>query len=176
MGELLVYDPAMQLPACPHVFLWSFRSGEMSKYQPSVTRLQIKPVPANARSDSILLAYESWKAAYGAEWLEEERRYYAQREQRDAAENQVKVQAAEAARVAALSLTERHREHLQSLGKGYLGLRKPNPNARKIRVTHCYSCKGKLDNTIDLECVACGWILCRCGACGCGYDPDVQEF
>jgi hypothetical protein len=37
------------------------------------------------------------------------------------------------------------------------------------RITHCYNCKHHLDNTIDVECVGCGWIICSCGACGCGY-------
>ena len=96
MGELLVYDAAMQLPACPHVFLWSLRSEEMNKYQPAVARVHIKPVSASAASDAIQIAYGLWKAAYGAEWLEEERRYYAQRAQRDATESQAKLVAAEA--------------------------------------------------------------------------------
>jgi hypothetical protein len=37
------------------------------------------------------------------------------------------------------------------------------------RVTKCYSCGKPLDNSVELECVACNWILCKCGACGCGY-------
>jgi hypothetical protein len=37
------------------------------------------------------------------------------------------------------------------------------------RVTHCYACKGALDNSVDLECMTCGWMLCTCAACGCGY-------
>lgn len=39
--------------------------------------------------------------------------------------------------------------------------------ARQHRVTR--NCRGNLDNSVDLEGSACGWILCRCGACGCGY-------
>lgn len=41
--------------------------------------------------------------------------------------------------------------------------------ARTLRVTHCWSCKADLDNSIDLECTACNWIICSCGACGCGW-------
>jgi hypothetical protein len=37
------------------------------------------------------------------------------------------------------------------------------------RVTHCYNCQDDLDNEIDFECERCGWIICSCGACGCGY-------
>jgi hypothetical protein len=43
------------------------------------------------------------------------------------------------------------------------------PSGRVHRVTHCYNCKHHLDNAVELECAACGWIVCRCGACGCGY-------
>lgn len=43
------------------------------------------------------------------------------------------------------------------------------PSGRSHRVTHCYNCKHHLDNAVDVECAACGWIVCRCGACGCGY-------
>ncbi|MFH1870998.1 MAG: hypothetical protein ABIG36_10300 [Pseudomonadota bacterium] len=41
------------------------------------------------------------------------------------------------------------------------------------RVTHCYKCQQPLDNMIDLECMACKWIICSCGACGCGYVSGV---
>jgi hypothetical protein len=37
------------------------------------------------------------------------------------------------------------------------------------RVTYCYICGSKLDNALDKECGRCGWIVCSCGACGCGY-------
>ena len=40
---------------------------------------------------------------------------------------------------------------------------------RDRRVTNCHSCGKTLDNGIELECEACGWILCDCGACGCGF-------
>lgn len=37
------------------------------------------------------------------------------------------------------------------------------------RVTYCYRCKNRLDNSLEQECDECGWIVCDCGACGCGY-------
>jgi hypothetical protein len=43
-------------------------------------------------------------------------------------------------------------------------------SGEKRRVAHCYVCGRSLDNSVDLECAACGWIVCRCGACGCAYD------
>lgn len=70
-------------------------------------------------------------------------------------------------RFASLPLTEKHKEILARLGLPYKGLRPATPRFR--RVTHCYACKDHLDNSVDIECVTCGWILCTCGACGCGY-------
>ena len=39
---------------------------------------------------------------------------------------------------------------------------------RRHRIARCYNCTRKVDNEFDLECTACGWIVCDCGACGCG--------
>ncbi len=53
------------------------------------------------------------------------------------------------------------------------GLDLIDPGTRKVvslvRVARCYRCSQPLDNRIDIECNACGWIICTCGACGCGF-------
>nr|CAP48735.1 putative integron gene cassette protein [uncultured bacterium]CAP48736.1 putative integron gene cassette protein [uncultured bacterium]CAP49141.1 putative integron gene cassette protein [uncultured bacterium] len=59
-----------------------------------------------------------------------------------------------------------HRLFLSSAGIAYQGVR---TTLRGHRVTHCYKCRKGLDNSIDTECNACGWIICNCGACGCGW-------
>jgi len=41
-----------------------------------------------------------------------------------------------------------------------------------LRTSHCYVCKRYLDNFTNAECEKCGWIICPCGACGCGCDYD----
>jgi hypothetical protein len=60
-----------------------------------------------------------------------------------------------------------HRKRIEKLGFRYAGLK---PTAKSHRVTHCYVCKDSLDSSVDVECVNCGWIVCRCGACGCGFE------
>ena len=50
-----------------------------------------------------------------------------------------------------------------------LGTFYPN-DKRKKRTTHCYDCKDPLNSFDDLSCKACKWILCSCGACGCGFE------
>ena len=70
------------------------------------------------------------------------------------------------------SLIEKHRKFLASIGKPYLG---QGVISHFARSKHCYKCKGPVNNAFDLECKACGWIVCSyCGACGCGrgYIPS----
>jgi hypothetical protein len=59
-----------------------------------------------------------------------------------------------------------HIDRLNSLGVNYGGIRDAKSNYRK---THCYNCKQYLDGLRYFECLNCGWIICNCGACGCGY-------
>jgi hypothetical protein len=65
------------------------------------------------------------------------------------------------------SLEDRHKKFLRDRGLPDCGIRPATVHERH-RVTHCWSCKEHLDNSVDLECAACGWIICGCGACGCG--------
>lgn len=79
-----------------------------------------------------------------------------------------------------VSLEDRHKANLAFFGREWKGVRKVDTTAagHRHRVAQCWFCKGTLNNAVDLECVACGWILCQCGACGCGYGvcsrPDFQ--
>jgi hypothetical protein len=61
-----------------------------------------------------------------------------------------------------------HKNFLESIGKPYRGIAEIDLDKRH-RQTHCYLCKNSLDNSVNSECSACRWIICECGACGCGY-------
>jgi hypothetical protein len=63
-------------------------------------------------------------------------------------------------------MLEAHKHFLQSRNIEYQGVRS---TSKLHRVAYCWYCKGKLDSIINAECVACNWILCHCGACGCSY-------
>lgn len=63
-------------------------------------------------------------------------------------------------------LTGLHRNKIELLGLKYLGVSKSSNGPH--RATHCWVCHSHLDNAVDLECNICKWILCTCGACGCG--------
>ncbi len=65
-----------------------------------------------------------------------------------------------------------HQKRLVFLGLNYLGV-SAKVFGKKHRTPFCWNCKKPLDNDIDEECNVCGWILCHCGACGCGYEDNV---
>lgn len=46
---------------------------------------------------------------------------------------------------------------------------KNSSTTKEHRITHCFRCKNDLETDIDMECIACGWLICVCGACGCTY-------
>ena len=43
------------------------------------------------------------------------------------------------------------------------------------RVAHCYRCQNYLDNINFSICSNCGWIKCKCNACGCEYKGSTYE-
>ena len=183
-AKFLVYDPAIQLPDCPHLFLWDPASGGMGKYLANLTRQRIKPCHSPEAAAKHIASYKRWKRGYGEAWLADEKRYYESRKFREAEQENQRLKreqdrldrarweaeaAAESTRLAKLTPAERHKERLEKLGKEYLGVRPATHDPLRRRVTHCYVCRKHLDNSIDIECVKCDWILCTCGACGCGF-------
>lgn len=70
---------------------------------------------------------------------------------------------------------EAHKKFLNDKGIKYEGIKIKNATTR-YRETHCYSCKTPINNVIDIACNNCGWILCSCGACGCGYNKSQNKY
>jgi hypothetical protein len=66
-------------------------------------------------------------------------------------------------------LRARHRRHVEARGMPYKGAGRRQRVHTVRRETHCWGCKAHLDSDIEIECFSCGWILCRCGCCGCGW-------
>jgi len=66
-----------------------------------------------------------------------------------------------------IELELKHEAHLQKHGLSSAGTKKREATG-PARFTHCWSCKQNIDSFSFLECSRCGWILCNCGACGCG--------
>lgn len=148
-GARLLYDPDLQIDGSPHVFLWDERSREVVKYVPHVLRKAIRTYRGPLPDGPLQREYLAWFETHGPAWRASELPYY--------------LQQAEA--------VARHREKLSELGVPYGGVLGQDAQRTAVtrRVTHCYSCSQKLDGGIRLACSHCNWILCSCGACGCGY-------
>jgi len=94
-------------------------------------------------------------------------------------EERIALQVAERKSIQQQLATERRKQLMAALPaareKFFLKLGQPNPGIRPAtarqfhRTTHCYACTSPLDNAVNQECNLCRWIVCYCGACGCGY-------
>ncbi|HEV8552724.1 MAG TPA: hypothetical protein VGR65_04960 [Casimicrobiaceae bacterium] len=73
-------------------------------------------------------------------------------------------------------VSQKHIEYLAKLAKPDRGR---GSISRYRRDNSCYSCRCPVSNAFDLECRACGWIVCsQCAACGCGYgaNPEIEAL
>ncbi|MDY0037794.1 MAG: hypothetical protein RBS05_17925 [Zoogloea oleivorans] len=138
------------------VYLFSVHSQRMDEYPKAFARTVLTSLKGADRSAAIE-AYKKWYADSGETFLkrDESRRRMAILE-RNAEE--------EARRHDAIA---RHKAYLEKLGKHYAGV--SENSTRSHRATHCYACKAHLDSDLHIECQSCNWLICYCGACGCGY-------
>jgi len=67
-----------------------------------------------------------------------------------------------------LETVNRHQVFLRSIGKTGLASAS-NKSARHRYIANCYRCREGLDSQLNLQCGSCHWLICQCGACGCGY-------
>jgi hypothetical protein len=63
---------------------------------------------------------------------------------------------------AVIDSLERHKQEYRSRLQEFI-----DTHSRSPRKAHCFNCYRDLDEVIDSVCGTCGWIKCRCGACGC---------
>jgi len=61
-----------------------------------------------------------------------------------------------------------HKNHFVQLGRPYPGTLYGRSSSSN-RMAHCWKCGAHLESRIDVACMACHWMICSCGACGCGY-------
>lgn len=62
-------------------------------------------------------------------------------------------------------VVENHSAYLGRIGKPAANLQEASSSY--LRTTQCHRCTSPIDTDFNLECAACGWIVCNCGACGC---------
>ena len=163
-GGFLVHDPSMQLTECPYVYLFSTIRNQMHPFIPQWVKRELRRKVDVGDADFARKRYRRWADTNSLVFLESERNLVDERKEQFQSE-------IESIR---REIERNHRQHLASRGLPFRGVREPNP--RHHRVTHCWNCKGHLDNLVDVECSACGWIICGCGACGCGYSGTVDDW
>ena len=152
-GEIVIFAPEFQRAEEKEwVYLWSHSTGKVEPYLKHMARKAIRKPQDDSKAEEIL------------QYFVEQRRIVNEKAEAERAQRAKEIAEREAQK--ARELEERHRAKVEGLGLPWRGLRKSKK--RPLRVTHCWSCKGHLDNSVDVECNTCGWILCRCGACGCG--------
>ena len=144
-GSRWVYDPEIRHRDETMIYAFWLGNLTMREYPKSQIKGSLVTLKDHRRKTAVD-AYLNWKKTYGADFVEAQRN------------------PAEAIRKKTIA---RHRERMEELGAPYLGVQ--TGKFRAYRSTHCYACKRGLSTGSDLECSACNWLLCTCGACGCGY-------
>lgn len=150
-GLMFIYDPALQISNDSQVTIYSLHYEGARSHDRVKLREITRPVLDPERRENALTQYANWRQADGQNYVQRE---LVQREQ-----------------IARREIEEKHKIFLKNRAKPFLGTR-DRSNFLPPRATHCWACHGSLDSTVNLECVACGWILCTCGACGCGRSSE----
>lgn len=163
-GDTLVFDGNWQ-PSMPgKVRLYSVERNEWRSFLPDKVRRSLQKV-----SEAILVrsAIDSYDAFERVERV---------REAQEAAVRAVGIEQARLESEAWFAAEpKRRRERTKALNRIHLsklGVVAPTYRERADylpeRAPHCWACKQQLGSRQDLEHVQCGWLVCSCGACGCG--------
>lgn len=158
---MVVYDPTLQLPGTTEINVYSVARGLVRRFDPVWLRGKAKTVWGPQRA-SALAEYATWKRLNGDEFMRDD----VARADRESSRPGGLSSGTANYIAATASAIERHREFISQSGVEYVGT--TNVGLPNHRVTHCWRCKSHLDNEINVSCAACRWILCACGACGCG--------
>lgn len=156
-NAMWLYDPSLQHDDPTMIYAYCVNSGDMREYEKKQVKKMLSTVKTPTRQ-VVIEKYLAWYEKYGAGFIESDRK-----RRQDAIKKSQEVTAERRARA-----IERHKIYLIEHGKEYSGVSQ-NIN-KKHRVTHCYSCAEGLDSSLHIECNSCNWLICYCGACGCGYE------
>ncbi len=149
-NDTLVFDRDLQIDGGPHVFLWNLRARDMDRYYAYLAKQNMCSIKDETISAAAINSYSEWHNTHGRKWLAEEREYVRGRLEREESEYVRRLEREESEYV-----------------RGCLEREFAN-TGRLHRTPPCWHCHQGLDNATDVECATCGWIICSCGACGCG--------
>jgi len=139
-----LYDPSIQHTDPSKIYLFNSATYCMEEY--SKIEMKSALISVNDSNRSICIKdYEKWASTQtGRKFIEDESGTIEEK------------------------LLRKHKTFIEMLGKEYKGV-KPTKKQTQ-RTTHCYRCKSKLESVINYDCTECGWLICSCGACGCGFN------
>lgn len=165
-GALIVFDPELQVSGQTTINAYSANRDLVRAFDASKIRGLLQTVHGEVR-DKTLHKYALWKRKHIKEFLQQELRLIEEKILKAEIEvEQERIRKEIEIREKRELAVKRHREFVLAAGFEYAGTTTPRPRFR--RVTHCWNCSMQLDNSTDIECITCGWIICTCGACGCG--------
>jgi hypothetical protein len=144
----LVFDKSIQLDD-GSVLLYVLEKNDVEKYIPDEIKPMLKKETSLEKINLLQSKYSAWLQFYSSKLKK-------LKDKKPFSFTEMKMQA-----------EMEHKKKLQRLGLPFKGIN--FDTKRPPRATHCWDCKDTLDSSMDLECKACNWILCKCGACGCGY-------
>jgi hypothetical protein len=143
-GAIAVFDTSIKINGVENVYGYVPSRDVMRQFDPEQLKQAVRLL--GTAKNIPLAKYYAWQQNNGTEFVTSER-------------NRVESKIAKA--------IQKHKEYLKKIGKPYSGVN--TTTSKRHRVTHCYACKVELDSTCHIECNECGWLICECGACGCGY-------
>jgi hypothetical protein len=144
-----VYDPDLEHVDQKMVYLFSTKTKKMKAYEKAFSRNVLQTMEGSQATDAIK-QYLEWKEKFAKDFLDRDTNNYL---------SQLETRREETKR--------RHEEYLEKFGKENKGT---SISKREHRVTHCYNCTQPLESGLFLECNSCSWLICYCGACGCGFE------
>jgi hypothetical protein len=150
---IFVFDPSIQADgSSEYVLLYEVNQAWLVQIAKDLARRSLKPCRGNSPTEL--------RAAVLAFLHRDE--LIAQRKEKERLTHEIAERA---------ELERKHKEFLKSRG---LTAHMVKMDHIHRRVTHCYCCAAPLDSERDWGCSVCRWILCGCGACGCGYQRSDE--
>jgi len=155
--KVLVFDIAWKSDLSNFVLFWDVTDLCFSLYPASMARRRIRKANSTVASDAIA-RFEQWINEQGSGLVE-------------------LVQLRREAKFCGMSkdmtLAELHEKHVAELRIPYRG--SAQITASPFRRVNCWACKQEISTLDNIQCVACEWILCTCGACGCGRSSIIAK-
>lgn len=157
--KVIVYDPEINPRRSSSSYVFDADTSRMLRYPRATLSNTVERLPSDdSRVGRALAAYEAWLNEEGTTFAADQRRRR---------EESLVVEQTYADQFDATA--DAHASFLRDRGIDYTDGHSVRVTPTKQREAHCYNCKAQLSTKVDIECCRCGWMVCTCGACGCGY-------